>query len=195
MQGLKEGGMSAVGKHFPGHGHVRADSHLELPVDERPYSELESDDLVPFVRLIDAGLPAVMPAHVVYTAVDSQPAGFSEVWLKRVLRETLAFDGLIFSDDLSMAGARSIGGITARAVAALDAGCDMLLVCNDSEAVDELYAQLDRRMSAVALVRLARLHGRPAAESMVKLREDGRYVAALRSIAGLGQKTGELPLA
>src|SRR5688572_11753085 len=161
MQGLKQGGMSAVGKHFPGHGHVRADSHLELPIDERPYAEIEIDDLVPFLRLMEAGLPAIMPAHIVYTAVDARPAGFSEVWLKRILRDALGFDGLVFSDDLSMAGARAIGGITTRAVAALDAGCDMVLVCNDPASVDELYAELDRRMSAVALARLARLHGRP----------------------------------
>src|SRR5207244_519803 len=105
------------------------------------------------------------------------------------------FDGLIFSDDLSMAGARATGGITTRAVAALDAGCDMLLVCNDPIAVDELYSELDRRMSAVALARLARLHGRPAAETMVKLREDARYASGLRAIAGLGDASGDLPLA
>jgi beta-N-acetylhexosaminidase len=195
VQGMKEAGMSAVGKHFPGHGHVRADSHLELPVDERPYDRIARDDLVPFVRLIEAGLAAIMPAHIVFSAVDSRPAGFSDVWLKRILRDELGFDGLVFSDDLSMEGARAFGGITTRAVAALDAGCDMLLVCNDPVSVDELYAELDRRMSAVALVRLARLHGRPAAESMVKLREDPRYVASLRAIAGLGDASRQLPLA
>jgi beta-N-acetylhexosaminidase len=194
MQGLKQGGTSAVGKHFPGHGHVRADSHLELPVDDRPYSELEAHDLRPFARLIDAGLPAIMPAHIVYPDVDGRPAGFSEVWLKRILRERLRFDGLIFSDDLSMEGARAFGGISARATAALDAGCDMVLVCNDPAAVDELYAELDRDLSAVALARLARLHGRPAAESMVQLREDPRYAASLRAISGLGLESGELPL-
>jgi beta-N-acetylhexosaminidase len=195
MQGLRQGGVSAVGKHFPGHGHVRADSHLELPVDDRAYSELESADLIPFARLIRDGLPAIMPAHVVYPSVDAQPAGFSSVWLKRILREELRFDGLIFSDDLSMEGARATGGITKRAQAAFDAGCDMVLVCNDSAAVDELHAHLDWKMPAVSLARLARLHGRAAAESMVKLREDARYAASLRAIAGLGKSSGELPLA
>ena len=195
MQGLKQGGLSAVGKHFPGHGHVRADSHLELPVDDRPYSALELDDLVPFTRLIRGGLPAVMPAHVVYSAVDARPAGFSDVWLKRILREALRFDGLVFSDDLSMEGARSFGGITTRAEAAFNAGCDMVLVCNDPAAVDELYAHMHRQMPAVALARLARLHGRAGAPSMVKLREDPVYVASLRAIAGLGEESGELPLA
>jgi beta-N-acetylhexosaminidase len=195
MHGLRQGGVSAVGKHFPGHGHVRADSHLELPVDERRYDELKAADLIPFARLIRNGLPAIMPAHVVYPDVDTQPAGFSKIWLKRILREELQFDGLIFSDDLSMEGARATGGIAERALAAFEAGCDMVLVCNDSAAVDELYADLTWTMPAVSLARLARLHGRAAAESMVRLREDARYVAAARAIAGLGQGSGELPLA
>src|SRR3954467_8279602 len=99
MQGLKQGGVSAVGKHFPGHGHVRADSHLELPVDERDYAAIESDDLVPFARLIESGLAAVMPAHIVYRRIDDRPAGFSEVLMKPILREKLGFDRLVFSDD------------------------------------------------------------------------------------------------
>jgi beta-N-acetylhexosaminidase len=195
VQGLRQGGVSAVGKHFPGHGHVRADSHLELPVDERRYEELETADLIPFARLIRNGLPAIMPAHVVYPDVDTQPAGFSKTWLKRILREELQFDGLIFSDDLSMEGARATGAIAQRALVAFEAGCDMVLVCNDPAAVDELYADLNWTMPAVSLARLARLHGRAAAESMVRLREDARYVAAARAIAGLGQGSGELPLA
>ena len=195
MQGLKQGGVSAVGKHFPGHGHVRADSHLELPVDDRPYPELRAADLVPFGRLIRAGLPAIMPAHVVYSTVDDRPAGFSAVWLQDILRKELGFDGLVFSDDLSMGGARVTGAIAQRARAALAAGCDMVLVCNDPAAVDELQAQLEWPMSAVSLARLARLHGRAAAASMVKLREDPRYAASLRALAGLGQTSGDLPLA
>jgi len=195
MQGLKEGGMGAVGKHFPGHGHVRADSHLELPVDDRAYADIELADLVPFKRLMRAGLPAVMPAHIVFRQIDARPAGFSPVWLKRILREELHFDGLVFSDDLSMEGARTFGGITARAQAALEAGCDMVLVCNDPAAVDTLYGSFDYKMPPVSLVRLARLHGRSGAETMVKLREEARYVAALDAIAGLGHADGELPLA
>ena len=195
IQGLKAGGMSAVGKHFPGHGHVRADSHVELPLDERSYADIELADMVPFARLIRAGLSAIMPAHIVYRAVDSRPAGFSSVWLKRILREELRFDGLVFSDDLSMEGARAMGDIVTRTRAALEAGCDMVLVCNDPDAVDTLYAEFIYPMPAVSLARLARLHGRAGAESMVKLREDARYVEALHAIAGLGQGSGELPLA
>lgn len=195
IHGLKEAGMSAVGKHFPGHGHVRADSHREVPVDDRPYAEIEALDLVPFVRLAGAGLGGVMPAHVIYPQVDRQPAGFSSVWLKTVLRERLHFEGSIFSDDLSMAGASVAGGMAERVQAALEAGCDMALVCNDAAAVDALYASFHHTPSPVSLARLARLHGRAQPISMVHLREESRYVDALRSVAGVGLDSGELPLA
>jgi beta-N-acetylhexosaminidase len=195
MQGMNDGGMGAVGKHFPGHGHVRADSHLELPVDARTYDEIAHEDLAPFARLIRAGLPAIMPAHIIFEKVDARPAGFSPVWLGRVLRETLDFDGVVFSDDLSMAGARFAGDIAGRAEAAFEAGCDMVLVCNDPAAVDALYGSSKHTLSPLALARLARLHGRPAAHSMVRLREDPRYANALHAIAGLGLDSGELPLA
>lgn len=195
MHGLREAGMAAVGKHFPGHGHVRADSHHEVPVDARPYANIEADDLVPFRRLIDGGMGGIMPAHVIYPAVDPAPAGFSEVWLKRILRGELGFDGVIFSDDLSMEGARVAGGVVARAEAALRAGCDMVLVCNNPQSADELLAGLHYAMPAVGLARLARIHGRAHAADAVKLREDPHYVAALRAIAGLGAHSGDLPFA
>jgi beta-N-acetylhexosaminidase len=195
MHGLREGGMAAVGKHFPGHGHVRADSHHEVPVDNRPYAEIESEDLLPFRRLIGSGMGGIMPAHVIYPEVDPAPAGFSEKWLRQILRGELGFDGIIFSDDLSMEGASVAGGVVARGEAALRAGCDMVLVCNNPQSADELLAGLRHAMPAVSLARLARLHGRAHAADPAKLREDPRYATALRAIAGLGAHSGDLPFA
>jgi len=194
LQGFKQAGMNGVGKHFPGHGHVAADSHHASPVDDRAYEEIEAADLAPFRRLIDAGLGGIMPAHVVYPRVDERPAGYSPVWLKTVLRGRLGFGGVIFSDDLSMEGAGIAGGVAERATAALAAGCDMVLLCNDPAAVDELLGGLNYSMPAVGLARLARMHGRQRPQGMVELREDPRYAHALHAIAGIGQRDGELPL-
>lgn len=193
MLGLKQGGMAAVGKHFPGHGYVAADSHLEVPVDERRYADISMNDLIPFKQMVDFGLSAVMPAHVIYPAVDSQPAGFSRVWLKDILRHELHFDGMIFSDDLCMAGAASVGGIVKRAEAALDAGCDMVLVCNDPAAADQLLAGYSRKTSAAGFARLVRMHGKPHPVSWDKLHEDPLYVKAVHAVANIGVKDGDLP--
>lgn len=195
LQGLRQAGMNGVGKHFPGHGHVSADSHHEVPVDERPYEAIEAADLVPFRRLIEAGLGGIMPAHVIYPKVDDRPAGYSAVWLKQVLRGRLGFEGVIFSDDLSMEGASGAGGVTDRARAALSAGCDMALLCNSPQGVDQLLEELAYAMPAVSLARLARMHGRPQPGGMARLRENDRYARALEAIAGIGKREGELPLA
>jgi len=136
IKGLRRAGMGACGKHFPGHGFVRADSHIAIPIDERPLAEIEND-IKPYREL---PLLAIMPAHIIYREVDFRAAGFSPVWL-RFLRETLGFDGVIFSDDLSMEGAKSAGGILERVEAAWQAGCDMLPVCNSPDCVEKvLYA-------------------------------------------------------
>ncbi len=161
--GLRAGGMASVGKHFPGHGFVRADSHHEVPLDERSYAALEADDLIPFAQLIAAGLDAVMPAHVIYPAVDSQPAGYSEIWIKRILRGQLGFDGMIFSDDLGMAGAHGAGDMLARANLALLAGCDMVLVCNDLPAADALLERWEVQPAADLQRRAARMRAKAAA--------------------------------
>jgi len=195
LQGFRQAGMSGVGKHFPGHGHVAADSHHEVPVDERTYEAIEAADLVPFRRLIEAGLGGIMPAHVIYPRVDSRPAGFSAVWLKQVLRGQLGFDGVIFSDDLSMEGASVAGGVVDRARAALGAGCDMVLLCNSPEAVDGLLDDLGYAMPAVSLARLARMHGRPLPGGMARLGGDDRYARAVQAVAAIGKREGELPLA
>ena len=139
--GLREGGMAAVGKHFPGHGFAAGDSHTETPVDPRPFAAMEKADLIPFAVLVRQDIEAIMPAYVVYPEVDDAPAGFSRVWLQDVLRRRLGFDGLIFSDDLSMAGAQAGGDIVGRAQAAHAAGCDMVLVCNDPAGADVLLSR------------------------------------------------------
>nr|WP_244773505.1 beta-N-acetylhexosaminidase [Alysiella crassa]UOP07609.1 beta-N-acetylhexosaminidase [Alysiella crassa] len=138
QRGLNRGGMKSCGKHFPGHGFVSGDSHLVLPEDSRSFAELEQADIAPFAALAKQGMAAVMPAHVVYPQVDSKPAGFSNYWLQTVLREKLGFDGVIFSDDLTMEGACVAGGIRERARLAFAAGCDIVLVCNRPDLVDEL---------------------------------------------------------
>ncbi|MGZ5045942.1 MAG: beta-N-acetylhexosaminidase [Usitatibacter sp.] len=180
--GLNAAGMSSVGKHFPGHGYVRADSHLEVPVDERTLTEISASDLIPFQRMARSGMGGMMPAHVVYPKVDSKPAGFSSVWLQKILREKLGFDGLIFSDDLSMEGASTAGGVMARANAALNAGCDMVLLCNDPRAQDTLLEGLERRPIAASLAkRLEKMRGK--AISTVALKANAAYLAATENLA------------
>lgn len=136
IEGLHAAGMAATGKHFPGHGWAEADSHTALPVDERSEAQIRASDLLPFAELAPQ-LDGIMPAHVVYPAIDEQPAGFSRRWLQDILRAELGFKGVIFSDDLTMAGAHVVGGISQRVDAALSSGCDMLLVCNDRGAAEQ----------------------------------------------------------
>lgn len=174
IHGMNEAGMQATGKHFPGHGFVAADSHTEIPRDDRQLDELESEDLLPFRRL-SSRLGGVMPAHVIYERVAAEPAGFSRYWLQDVLRGSLGFNGVIFSDDLSMEGATVAGSFPERACAALDAGCDMVLVCNHREGALEVLDYLSRRgVDPVSSVRLATLQARPSApdpERMAQARE------------------------
>ncbi|WP_373025856.1 beta-N-acetylhexosaminidase [Thioalkalivibrio sp.] len=174
IRGLGAAGVAAVGKHFPGHGAVAADSHVALPVDDRPLSEIENQDLGAF-RPVLGDLEGVMPAHVVYPQVDGVPAAFSRVWLQDILRRELRYRGAIFSDDLAMAGAEQVGDPAARATAARAAGCDMVLICNHPEDSDTiLSAQADQPLSPEARRRLERLRAR-----LVK--GDRQRLAALRA--------------
>lgn len=193
--GLRQGGMHTVGKHFPGHGYVSADSHHEIPVDERTYTDIELCDLIPFRQMVNFGLSAVMPAHVIYPKVDKLPAGFSEIWLKKILRQELGFEGCIFSDDLAMEGATVAGGVIERAEAALSAGCDMVLVCNRPDMADELLGGLKWEMSAASKARLAQMRGRPHPETLVQLHERPEFIKALHEVASIGGGSGMLPLA
>lgn len=160
MAGMQQAGMEAVGKHFPGHGGVSADSHHELPHDPRRYADMVLEDMLPFERLIRAGLAGIMPAHVIYSQVDNRTAGFSPIWIKQILRGRLDFQGAVFSDDLDMAAADVAGDPAARALAALTAGCDVVLACNDRQAALAMLHGLDHTPDPVRQARLIRFHGR-----------------------------------
>jgi len=161
QHGMRDAGMVATAKHFPGHGAVVADSHHALPVDRRAWVDLE-EDLRPYRILIANGLAGVMVAHVLYPEIDSVPASASRLWIRGVLRETLDFQGVVFADDLSMAGAAAIGDIVERAERALEAGCDVLPVCNDAASVDALLQGMRAPVDAAAALRRVRLRGRTA---------------------------------
>ena len=186
MLGAREAGMISVGKHFPGHGAVVADSHLELPVDARDLQTITHEDLAPFRQLIGNGLEGIMPAHVIYSQCDEQLAGFSPYWLKDVLRGKLRFNGVIFSDDLSMKATDDTGSYPQRARAALDAGCDMVLVCNNQPAAREVADSLIEHRDPVAMMRCVRLHGRPAPD-WDHLRELPRWENAVQLAAEVAQ--------
>ncbi len=192
MQGLKKGGMQAVGKHFPGHGFVVADSHVSIPIDERSFDEIAANDMQPFRQMIDEGLAAIMPAHVIYPKVDDKPAGFSAKWLQKVLRERLGFNGAIFSDDLSMEGATVGGDVTKRSLAALYAGCDMVLLCNRPDMADELLENLQWKMPAQSIIRLAHMHGARHPETPQHLLHNGEFVAAIKRVGRVGKAESDL---
>jgi beta-N-acetylhexosaminidase len=158
-RGLRSAGMAAVAKHFPGHGAVVADSHLQLPVDRREYGDI-LDDMRPYEKLINnSHIAGVMLAHVVYREMDDMPAGFSEFWIERELRSRLGFGGAVFCDDLSMKATSAYGSMRRRCKRALDAGCDMVLVCNDRRRAEQAVQSLSDYSNPLSLVRLARLHG------------------------------------
>ncbi|MBI5450758.1 MAG: beta-N-acetylhexosaminidase [Gammaproteobacteria bacterium] len=194
MRGMHRAGMAATGKHFPGHGGVVEDSHVALPVDRRPLADIELEDLVPFERLIKAGIEALMIAHVIYERIDPQLAGFSPFWLQQILRTRLGFQGVIFSDDLEMAGAAVAGGVADRVQAALAAGCDMALVCQTQPA---MIAALDGLPTSfvhapASQLRLVRMRGRlPLTRG--QLHADPQWQETCRRVEGYNAPgTGQL---
>jgi beta-N-acetylhexosaminidase len=183
IEGMREAGMACCGKHFPGHGWAAADSHIAIPIDERDLAAL-APDMRPYREL---KLDGVMPAHVIYPQVDARPAGFSPVWIAK-LRNELGFDGVIFSDDLSMEGASVAGDIVARAQAAWSAGCDMLLVCNAPDAVGELLKRWQSPADPVRAARLERLWPSCEALSREQLANEVSYKAGcsvVKRLAGI----------
>ena len=176
--GLALAGMANCGKHFPGHGFVQADSHIAVPVDERDLDEILTEDAAPY-NWLGISLSAVMPAHVIYPKVDQHPAGFSKKWLS-ILRDDLGFQGVIFSDDLSMQGASVAGNVIDGAKAALTAGCDMVLICNSPEKADQLLDGLtsDGKLTVQSAARVASLVPQAAALDWEQLQGSAQYCAA-----------------
>lgn len=186
ISGMHEAGMATTGKHFPGHGSVVGDSHQVLPVDERTFDDIRRHDLIPFKALMPS-LNAVMPAHIVFSQMDTKPVGFSSFWLQDILRKELGFNGVIFSDDLTMEGAAFAGGYGDRALAALGAGCDMALVCNSRQGVEEVITALSQHTFEQDSSSAARLGAMAATKhwSHALLHEDKRYIDTQTRLAQL----------
>ncbi len=181
MVGMRDAGMAAVAKHFPGHGAVIADSHVALPIDRREFSDLEPD-MRPYRMLIDNNLPGIMAAHVVYPAVDALPASLSRRWITDILRGQMGFHGCVFADDLSMAGAVAFGDVVERARLAYAAGCDVLPICNDRAAVLTVLEGFKPEVGfPVSQARLVRMRAR--GEAPVNLHADPRWLATAERIA------------
>jgi len=175
IEGMHDAGMAVTGKHFPGHGRVTGDSHLELPVDTRPLAELEARDLQPFKRLLP-DLDALMPAHIVFPAVDGVHAvGFSKLWLQDYLRDGCGYQGVLFSDCLTMAGAAAAGSYPERAEAALNAGCDVILVCNNPSGADQVLEHLAAADFSDICPRLEKMQPKGEAQSMRVLQQQPRW--------------------
>jgi len=184
MHGMNKAGMKAVGKHFPGHGGVVEDSHVAMPVDHRELQELLTSDIVPFAYMIENKLAAIMPAHVIYDKVDEKPAGYSSFWIENILRQRFGFHGVIFSDDLSMEAACVAGGFGERAEAALNAGCDMALVCNHLDGAIEAAEYIKGYTSPTSQLRLIRMHG-DRDISWSKLKQDEHWQEISAEISAL----------
>lgn len=180
VKGMHRAGMKSTGKHFPGHGNVKEDSHIAIPIDRRSRQSILEQDMQPFILMNQQGLlDAVMPAHVIYPEVDDKPAGFSSVWIEQILRAQLGFDGVVFSDDLSMQGAVQMGSFAQRAQSALTAGCDMVLVCNDPAGAAQVLDYLP--VNAQSNQRLSSLLKGPSV-NFAQLKKSADYLQALRTL-------------
>jgi len=188
IRGMNQAGMEAVGKHFPGHGSVEGDSHHVMPFDKRSYETIASHDLLTFKNVIANHLTGIMMAHVIYDQIDDKPAGYSSYWIQDVLRNKLGFDGIVFSDDLSMSGAESAGSYIKRAKVSLDAGCDMLLVCNNQQGAEEVLNSLEGYTNPVSQLRLIRLHGRPTIKAN-KLFKSKQWSESVMQLYTFSQQT------
>lgn len=177
ISGMNEAGMCATGKHFPGHGGVHGDSHTELPVDIRTLHDLEAHDLRPFVKLMPQ-LNGMMPAHIVFPEVDELPVGFSAHWLKNILKGSLGFKGVIFSDDLNMEGAAVFSGYAERAEAALNAGCDSILICNNRAGAIKIVEEVEKRRRDLSCLNLETMKKKQRRRNLHDLKRDSRYKAA-----------------
>jgi beta-N-acetylhexosaminidase len=186
MHGMNRAGMQAVGKPFPGHGGVVEDSHIAMPVDHRELEELLHSDIIPFKYMIENKLAAIMPAHVVYDKVDERPAGYSSFWINTILRQRLGFQGVIFSDDLSMEAACVAGGYGERAEAALAAGCDMALVCNHLDGAIEAAEYIKGYVNPTSQLRLVRMHGEHDI-SWAQLQQDEHWQQVSAQVAALNE--------
>lgn len=183
VDGLHLVGMKATGKHFPGHGSVEADSHIDLPIDLRSRDEIFSLDMLPFKTLINNNkVDALMPAHVIFPDIDSEAVGFSPYWLKDVLRDELGFKGVIFSDDLSMEGAACVGGYVERAEAAQQAGCDMLLLCNNRDGCIDVIDNANITIEEKSNQRLLALL-KNSTSGLNELKENPNWQHALKVLA------------
>jgi beta-N-acetylhexosaminidase len=188
VQGMSMMGMGSCGKHFPGHGAVTQDSHHEIPVDPRTLTRILKEDAAPYMWLGNMVIPSVMPAHVIYPKVDDLPAGFSQRWIQEILRQRLGYDGVVFSDDLTMEGASVAGDITERAQAALGAGCDMVLVCNRPDLADELLHRLNHQSAVDSVARIERLMPKVKAMRWNVLMDSPTYQQALSALKTLDER-------
>ena len=182
MHGMQHAGMQAVGKHFPGHGAVVADSHIDLPTDTRDFQDIEMEDVLPFQRMIHQGLAGIMSAHVVYEKIDNKVATYSEKWLNHLLRQKLGFKGVIFSDDLSMKAADCDADHIKRTLNALKAGCDMVLICNARDQACEVANNLGEYNNPASQIRLTRMHGRKDPLPYQDLRNTKKWQQAVTKV-------------